>query len=156
MQKLKIRQGDWVIVCDGKKALVLENAGDEKFLNLRTREVHEHPDPKTHELGTDAPGRAFSSVGTERSSMEQTDWHAQEEDRLLRKLADRLDAAVNAGLTKSLILIAPPRAPKSTRISSSFPCMRSRSISRDEQGGRRGCAAAPSPSALPLSCLCWL
>jgi protein required for attachment to host cells len=110
MQKIKIRQGDWVIVCDGKKALVLENAGDEKFLNLRTREVHEHPDAKTHELGTDAPGRAFSSVGTERSSMEQTDWHEQEEDRFLRKLADRLDAAVNAGLTKSLILIAPPRA----------------------------------------------
>jgi protein required for attachment to host cells len=110
MQKLKIRQGDWVIVCDGKKALVLENAGDEKFLNLKTKEVHEHPDPKTHELGTDAPGRAFSSVGTERSSMEQTDWHTQEEDRFLRKLADRLDAAVNAGLTKSLILIAPPRA----------------------------------------------
>src|SRR6516164_3230434 len=105
MHKLKIRQGDWVVVCDGKKALVLENAGDEKFLNLRAREVHEHPDPKTHELGTDAPGRAFSSVGTERSAMEQTDWHEQEEDRFLRKLGDRLDAAVNAGL-----VIAPPRA----------------------------------------------
>ena len=78
MQKLKIRQGDWVIVCDGKKALVLENAGDEKFLNLRTREVHEHPDPKTHELGTDAPGRAFSSVGTERSAMEQALAYAQQ------------------------------------------------------------------------------
>jgi protein required for attachment to host cells len=47
MQKLKIRQGDWVIVCDGKKALVLVNIGDEKFLNLKTREVHEHPDLKT-------------------------------------------------------------------------------------------------------------
>ena len=105
MHKLKIRQGDWVVVCDGKKALVLENAGDEKFLNLRAREVHEHPDAKTHELGTDAPGRAFSSVGTERSAMEQTDWHEQEEDRFLRKLGDRLDAAVNAGL-----VIAPPRA----------------------------------------------
>jgi protein required for attachment to host cells len=54
MQKLKIRQGDWVVVCDGRKALVLENAGDEKFLNLGTREVYQHPDPKTHELGTDA------------------------------------------------------------------------------------------------------
>jgi hypothetical protein len=41
MQKVKIRQGDWVIVCDGKKALVLENTGDEKFLNLKTKEVHE-------------------------------------------------------------------------------------------------------------------
>src|SRR5215831_8195536 len=110
MQKLKIRQGDWVVVCDGKKALVLENAGDEKFLNLRTREVHEHPDPKTHELGTDAPGRAFSPVGTERSAMEQTDWHDQEEQRFLHKLAGHLDAAVNAHQAKALIMVAPPRA----------------------------------------------
>jgi protein required for attachment to host cells len=110
MQKLKIRQGDWIVVCDGKKALVLENIGDEKFLNLRTREVYEHPDPKTSELGTDAPGRALNSLGTARSAMEQTDWHTQEEERFLRTLADRLDAAVNAGQAKSLILVAPPRA----------------------------------------------
>jgi len=110
MQKLKIRQGDWIVVCDGKKALVLENVGDEKFLNLRTREVYEHPDLKTRELGTDAPGRALNSLGTPRSAMEQTDWHMQEEERFLRTLADRLDAAVNAGQAKSLILVAPPRA----------------------------------------------
>ena len=42
----------------------MENAGDEKFLNLKTREVFEHPDPKTRELGTDAPGRTFNSVGS--------------------------------------------------------------------------------------------
>jgi protein required for attachment to host cells len=110
MQKLKIRQGDWVVVCDGKKALVLENAGDEKFLNLKTREVYEHPDLKTRELGTDAPGRAVNSVGAGRSALEPTDWHAQEEDRFLRKLAERLDAAVNDGHANALILIAPPRA----------------------------------------------
>jgi protein required for attachment to host cells len=110
MQKLRIRQGDWVVVCDGKKALVLENIGDEKFLNLKTREVREHADLKTHELGTDQPGRSFSSVGTGRSAVEQTDWHAQEEDRFLQKLAAHLDAAVNAGQTKSLIMVAPPRA----------------------------------------------
>ena len=110
MAKLKIRQGDWVVVCDGKKALVLENVGDEKFLNLKTREVYEHPDAKTHELGTDAPGRSFSSVGAGRSAVQQTDWHAQEEDKFLHKLAGHLDAAVNAGHAKSLILIAPPRA----------------------------------------------
>ena len=110
MQKLKIRQGDWVVVCDGKKALVLENVGDEKFLNLKTREVREHADPKTHELGTDEPGRAFSSVGSGRSAVEQTDWHVQEENRFLQKLAGHLEAAVNAGEAKSLIVVAPPRA----------------------------------------------
>src|SRR6266852_7788341 len=97
MQKLKIRQGDWVVVCDGRKALVLENAGDEKFLNLRTREAYEHPDAKTHELGTNAPGRAFSSVGTGRSAMEQTDWHEQEENRFLQRLVRHLEAELNGG-----------------------------------------------------------
>jgi protein required for attachment to host cells len=110
MTKLKIKQGDWVIVCDGKKALVLENAGDEKFLNLKTREVFDHPDAKTSDLGTGAPGRSFSSVGSGRSAVEQTDLHAQEEEKFLRKLAGHLDAAVKAGQAKSLFMVAPPRA----------------------------------------------
>jgi protein required for attachment to host cells len=110
MSKLKIHQGEWVVICDGAKALVLENVGDEMFPNLRTREVYEHEDPKTHELGTDAPGRSFQSVGSMRSAMEQTDWHGQEEARFLQKLATRLDAAVSAGEVKSIVLAAPPRA----------------------------------------------
>ena len=42
--------------------------------------------------------------------MEQTDWHDQEEDRFLQRLASRLDAEVNAGNAKSVIMVAPPRA----------------------------------------------
>jgi protein required for attachment to host cells len=110
MSKLKIRQGDWVIVCDGKKALVLENAGDEKFLNLKTREVFNHADLKTHELGTDRPPRSFSSVGHGRSAIEQADLHTQEEERFLRKLAGHLDVEVKAGRAKSIVIVAPPRA----------------------------------------------
>jgi protein required for attachment to host cells len=110
MSKPKIRHGEWVVVCDGKKALLLQNAGDEKFLNLKTRQVLDHPDPKTHEIGTDEPGRSFSSVGHGRSAMEQTDWHTQEEGRFLQKLAGHLDASVKSGQTKSLVIVAPPRA----------------------------------------------
>ncbi len=110
MSKPKIRHGEWVVVCDGKKALLLQNAGDERFLNLKTREVLDHPDPKTREIGTDEPGRSFSSVGHGRSAMEQADWHTQEEERFLHRLAGHLDAAVKAGQTKSLVIVAPPRA----------------------------------------------
>ena len=110
MAKLKIAQGDWVVVCDGKKALVLENVGDAVFPNLKTREVHQHADLKTCEQGTDAPGRTVSSVGEMRSAMEQTDWHEQAEHDFLEDLAGRLDAAVTAGETKALTLVAPPRA----------------------------------------------
>jgi protein required for attachment to host cells len=110
MSKLRIGQGEWVVVCDGAKALVLENVGDAKFPNLKTKEVYEQDDPKTSEQGTDAPGRSINSVDGRRSAVEQTDWHTQAEERFLRKLVAHLDAAVNAGKAKSLILVAPPRA----------------------------------------------
>jgi protein required for attachment to host cells len=110
MTKLKMKQGTWVIVCDGRKALVLQNAGDEMFPNLQTREVHEQKNPQTHEQGTDAPGRAFNSVGHARSAMEQTDWHDEQEKHFLTDLAGRLDAAIGAGETKSIVIVAPPRA----------------------------------------------
>ena len=42
--------------------------------------------------------------------MEQTDLHAQEEDRFLQKLVRHLEAELNGGRTKSLIIVAPPRA----------------------------------------------
>ena len=107
---LRIHQGEWVVVCDGTKALVLENVGDEKFPNLKTKQVYEQDDPRTHEQGTDAPGRAINSIDSRRSAVEQTDWHTQQEERFLRKLARQLDAAIDAGRIKSLILVAPPRA----------------------------------------------
>ena len=99
MQKIKIDQGDWVVVCDGKKALILENVGDWKFPNLQTREVFEQDNPPTHEQGSDAPGRSFQSVGSMRSAMEQTDWHEKAEEDFLQDLAGRLDAAIGAGDT---------------------------------------------------------
>lgn len=110
MTKIRIGQGEWVVVCDGNKALILENAGDEKFPNLKTKEVYQQDNPKTHAQGTDAPGRSIQSVGSARSSMEQTDWHEQAEREFLQSLAGRLDAAIGAGDTKSMIMVAPPRA----------------------------------------------
>jgi protein required for attachment to host cells len=98
------------VVCDGAKALVLENAGDPKFPNLKTIEVFEQKDLPTHALGTDVPGRSNASVGRNRSAFEQTDWHDQAEQAFLVHLAQRLDAALTAGKTKSLIVVAPPRA----------------------------------------------
>jgi protein required for attachment to host cells len=105
-----IHRGEWVVVCDGAKALVLENVGDAKFPNLKTREIYEQKDLATHDLGSDKPGRTHSSVGHGRSAMAQTDWHDQAEQAFLRDLVQRLDVAVATGKVKSLILAAPPRA----------------------------------------------
>jgi protein required for attachment to host cells len=107
---VKIEQGEWVVVCDGSKALFLENAGDAKFPNLKTREAFEHKALPTSQLGSDAPGRSHSSVGHGRSSVEQTDYHTQEEEAFLRSIVTKLDAALHAGQVKAIIIVAPPRA----------------------------------------------
>lgn len=110
MSALMIHHGEWVVVCDGAKALVLENVGDAKFPNLKTRQVYEQKDLATHELGADKPGRTHSSVGHGSSAVTQTDWHNQAEQTFLTELAQRLNAAVASHQVKSMILVAPPRA----------------------------------------------
>jgi protein required for attachment to host cells len=110
MNKIKINAGEWVIVCDGRKALILENIGDAQYPNLHTREIHEHTESRTSEQGSDRPGKTHSSVGTAGSAMEQTDWHDRSERAFLTALASRLDVALTKGETKSLMMIASPRA----------------------------------------------
>lgn len=110
MSEIKVERGDWVVVCDGAKALIMENVGTWLKPNLKTREVYGQPDPSTHEMGSDVPGRSFASVGSARSAMEQTDWHDAAERAFLEQLADRLHAAVVAGQVKGLIVAAAPRA----------------------------------------------
>jgi protein required for attachment to host cells len=110
MSGLLIRHGEWVVVCDGAKALVLENTGDIRSPNLKTVKVFEQKDLRTRELGSDVPGRIVGSVGNMRSAVEQTDWHDQAERAFLTHLAQHLDGAVSSGKAKSLIVVAPPRA----------------------------------------------
>jgi len=80
------------------------------FPNLHTREVHEQPDLSTHAQGSDAPGRVHQSIGSARSSIEQTDWHDESERSFLKTLAERLDVAVTTGETSAVTVVAPPRA----------------------------------------------
>ena len=110
MSKLKIGAGDWILVCDGKKAVILENAGDRKFPNLRVKAVREHEDPPTRDLGTDAPARVFASVGSARSATETTDWHDQAERAFLREVVGELQSAAMQRKFEGLVVVAPPRA----------------------------------------------
>ena len=110
MTELQIDKGGWVVVCDGAKALVLENAGNRMHPDLHTRQVFEQASLSDRELSADKPGRAISSVGGMRSAVEQVDRHEQDEQRFLTGIAAHLDKAVLAGDTPSLIVVAPPHA----------------------------------------------
>ena len=106
----RMRSGDLAVVCDSSKALLLENIGDERFLNLHAKRVLEHDNPPTHLQGVSAPGRVHQSSGAARSAVEQTDWHMEAERQFLQALERELAAAVASAPAMRLIIIAPPRA----------------------------------------------
>ncbi|ODA66094.1 Protein required for attachment to host cells [Methyloligella halotolerans] len=100
----------WVVVCDGSKALMLRNEGDDELINLQVVEVDEEKHAATHEMGTDRPGRVQESAVTGRSAVEQTDWHERAEIEFLGRVAEKLDAMIDSHDIKHLVLVAPPRA----------------------------------------------
>ena len=76
-----------MVIGDGKRALVLHNAGDAELINLRRVSVREQTNPATRDQGTDAAGRASNTVFGRGGSMAETDWHAIEEARFAASLA---------------------------------------------------------------------
>ena len=109
MPRFKLKREEWAVVCDGKKALILTNAEDESFPQLKLVEEHEHEEKPTRELGTSAPTRVHESLGFGRSAIEQTDLHRAAEQKFLEKLMQRVDGALREGKVKHFIVVAPPR-----------------------------------------------
>lgn len=109
MSCMKIANGTWILVGDGRKAMVLRNDGMAEMPTLHCIATRETRNPPSHDQGTGAPGRAFASVGAMRSSMETTDWHDLEERRFAASLAADLNAAAHDDRYRDLIVVAPPR-----------------------------------------------
>jgi len=110
MSGLKFATGEWIVVCDGAKALLLRNKGDEKFPNLETVSVRQQDNPQTGAQGADKPGRVHPPAGTARSAVEQTDWHDRAEQEFLTALASDLNASAHKGEISGLTIVAAPRA----------------------------------------------
>lgn len=105
---MRIANGTLVLVADGGKMLIFKNDGDAKYPVLSTMAHEEIDNPSTHNQGTDAPGRSFSSMGARRSSLGETDWHRQTEERFAAKAAGTLERIVPAEEC-GIVVIAPPR-----------------------------------------------
>jgi protein required for attachment to host cells len=100
-----------VLVCDGRKAKFLRNVGTATSLELQiATELDAEPSARTSEQGSDAPGRVFDRAGGGRSAMEQTDWHALDEERFLKSVASRLEAMYTDGELNDVFVVAPPKA----------------------------------------------
>jgi len=110
MTKIDVPHGAWILVGDGRKALVLRNEGDAVFPNLKTADALKTGRvPSNAELGTDKPGRAVQHHDGRRSGMDQTDWHEIAEQNFAHDVARALDARHATGEIAALVVVAPPR-----------------------------------------------
>ncbi|MGV8935936.1 MAG: host attachment protein [Allorhizobium sp.] len=110
MNRIKVPAKSWIVVCDGAKALILQNDGDALQLNLRVAEVLSQPDERDRDLGSERPGRVHESQGTRRSAVEQTNFHEVAEAEFLKGLAEKLSEMVYNKTMQKFILIAAPKA----------------------------------------------
>ena len=110
MPESLLRNGTWIAICAGLKALLLENKGDREFPKLETRQVFKQENPATHVQGSAPPGRAFSPTGGGRSAIEESDFHDLAEQDFLRHFAGTLDHSIGEHKIRALVLIAPARA----------------------------------------------
>lgn len=107
---IRVRHADWLVICDGRKALLYENGGDAEYPILHAKEVMEHKVEAERDMDTDRPGRVQEAGTTARSAIEPTDHHDLEEKAFVARLANRLDELVSAGQIHHLIIAAPPRS----------------------------------------------
>ncbi|WP_324807905.1 host attachment family protein [Sphingomonas sp. LY29] len=98
-----------VLVTDGRKTLFFRNEGDVNQIDLRTEAHDEREDASDGEMKTDAPGSVQSSVGSGRSSYEETDFHQLEEDRWAKSTAEEVNKRALSNDFEALAIVAPPR-----------------------------------------------
>lgn len=109
MPELWIAHNTWILVGDGRKALMLRNDGTPQKPNLNVIEVlKDDSNPPTSAQGTDRPGRVMQSTIGTRSAVEQTDWHEIAEERFAASVAGKINAAAKDNRFEKIVLVAPP------------------------------------------------
>lgn len=99
-----------VLVADGRKLLLFRNEGDGDDPQLAVETHRQEENAAHHDQATDLAGAANTPGGvTAGGSMEEVDFHQQQEDRFAAAAADMLKKRVLAHSIDKLIVVAPPR-----------------------------------------------
>jgi protein required for attachment to host cells len=101
----------WIVVADGANARFLAWRGLKSGAVGISGQTFERDSPRTHDLGTDRPGRVHDSTGHARHAIQpRSDRHDEQEKAFLRLVVRRLLEAFESNAFHDVVLIAPPRA----------------------------------------------
>lgn len=106
---MQIPNNAFVVVADGRKMLLFRNEGDAAYPNLVVEKAEDHINPKDSDQKTDAPGRASGGIGGRADTMDEVDFHQQEENRFAAEITDLLKTRALGNDFESLIIVAPPK-----------------------------------------------
>ncbi|MBS0480085.1 MAG: host attachment protein [Proteobacteria bacterium] len=106
---MQVAHNTLVVVADGRKALFLRNEGDAAHPNLVVEHAEDRINPADRDQKTDAPGRASGAVGGRADTVDEVDFHQQEEDRFAADIGAVLRSGALANEFESLIIVAPAR-----------------------------------------------
>ncbi|WP_126975888.1 baeRF12 domain-containing protein [Frigidibacter oleivorans] len=104
----RLTDGTWVVVADGRKAMVFDTevAGGTPMLHVREEQAQFNPPDR--DQATDRPGSAGNRGDGTGSSMEETDFQRQGKERFATDLADWLYHRAHEGAFDRLVIAAPP------------------------------------------------
>jgi protein required for attachment to host cells len=106
---MRVPHNSFVMVADGRKMLFFRNDGDADLPNFQIVNLAQKENPYNRDQMSDAPGRAFSSIGSGRSAFDNTDFHELEETRFAVETAALLKRGAMDGDYEKLIVVAPPK-----------------------------------------------
>jgi len=110
MSQIRIVSDALVMVCDGRRARFLSNAGDAVRPQLVLIEEMESPhNPRAADQGANRPGRLDTPRGP-RSSVEIADPHERMEEEFVEAATQRLAALAEARKAEAILITAAPRA----------------------------------------------
>jgi protein required for attachment to host cells len=98
---------EWALVADAQHARILEREAPAGAWRERLEDRIEITDPRSHEQGSDRPGRSHESASSARHAIEpRTDPHREAKRAFAIRLARHLEAS-EASYAR-LLLVAPP------------------------------------------------
>lgn len=104
----ELKNGTWVVVADGEKALFLRNVTDGENPHFEVIRKEEQDNPKNIDQAANRPGRVAQSANHGKSAYDDTDWHELAKERFAADLADILYERAHKGKFDSIVLVAAP------------------------------------------------
>lgn len=109
-EKFRLTHDTHVIVCDGRKGLLLRNAGDATMPNLVVEQLFEAPpNPASREQLSDAPGSHPNRYAPS-SSVKEADPHQIAETAFVTEIGRTVSRLCGEKGIERLVVVAPPRA----------------------------------------------